>query len=69
MRDLELNMLAWSDYLKIFQNSGLDIVYLSKNNSPSLASNILSKLAKITNFEDYCIHNVYIILEKPVAYN
>lgn len=64
MRDLQLNKFAWSDYKRIFQKSGFNIVYLSKNNTSSVLSHILSLLAKIPPLEDFCIHNVYCILEK-----
>jgi SAM-dependent methyltransferase len=65
MRDLQLNKFAWSDYLEIFRKSGFDIVYLSKNNSTSTPSRILSALARIPFLENFCIHNVYCILERP----
>lgn len=64
MRELQLNKYAWSDYKAVFQKSGLQITYLSTNNSSSLPSRVLSVLAKIPSLEDYCIHNAYCILEK-----
>jgi SAM-dependent methyltransferase len=66
IRDLQLNKFAWSDYREIFRKSGLNIVYLSKNNSVSMSSRLLSILAKLSFLEDLCIHNVYCILEKAV---
>lgn len=65
MKDLGFNKLAWSDYMRIFKESGLNIIYLRKNISNSMGSKVLSILAKIPFWEDYCIHNVYCILEKP----
>lgn len=65
MRDLQLNKFAWSDYLEIFRKSGFEIIYLVKNNSISMPSRILSILAKTPFMEDFFIHNVYCILEKP----
>ena len=64
MKDLQLNTLKWSDYFEIFQNSGLDIIYLQRNSSHSIQAHILSLLAKTHLLEDYCIFNCYIILKK-----
>ena len=66
MKDLQLNTLGWSNYFKIFNNSGLDIVYLHKNESNSIISSILSLIAKLHFVEDYCIFNCYITLKKPI---
>lgn len=65
--DLGLNKRAVSDYRRSFQASGLSVVALRLNQSQSLQSRVFSVLRRVPGLEDYCTHNVYCILEKPVT--
>ncbi len=65
-KNLQLNMLKYSDYINIFNNSGLKIKYLKYNQSDSSLSGILSLLSNIPGLKNYCVHNIYCILEKPI---
>jgi len=65
--DLGLNKLAASDYLRLFQASGLRVVGLRLNQSQSLQSRLFSVLRHVPGLEDYCTHSLYCILEKPAT--
>jgi len=64
IQDLGLNGLSISDYRRAFHNSGLVMVDLRINQSGGVSSRILSAMAKVPVLEDYCVHNVYAVLEK-----
>ena len=64
IQDLGLNGMAISDYRRAFHNSGLITRDLRINQSGGLVSSVLSTLARIPVIEDYCVHNVYCVLEK-----
>lgn len=64
VQDLGLNGLSISDYRRAFHNSGLVMVDMRVNQSGGLSSRVLSAMAKVPVIEDYCVHNVYCILEK-----
>ena len=57
IRSIGLNKLAFEDYMKIFQNSGLNIVYFETNQSDSF-------FVKILSLKKYSTQSIYIILEK-----
>jgi len=63
--DLGLNKMSVTDYRRVFHESGLSIADLRVNRSGDIRSETLSLLARIRFLQDYCIHNVYAILEKP----
>jgi len=63
--DLGLNKMSVSDYRRVFHESGLSVTDLRVNQSRGLRSKALSLFARIPFLEDYCIHNVYAILEEP----
>ncbi len=64
IHDLGLNRLAYSDYVRILNESELKIVYFQTNCSDKYSSKVLSLLRKIPGFEEYFTHNIYCILEK-----
>ncbi len=63
LRDLGLNGLSISQYRRLIFGSGLVIADLRVNQSASRLSHLLSLLAKLPALEDYCVHNVYCVLE------
>jgi SAM-dependent methyltransferase len=65
--DLGLNGLPLAEYMRIFQTSGLRLVYLRINSSERLASRLFSLLRKIPFCEEYFSHNIYCIMEKPMG--
>jgi SAM-dependent methyltransferase len=64
IQDLGLNGLSISDYRRAFRDSGLTVVDLRINQGSTVASTVLSKLAQVPVLEDYCVHNMYCVLEK-----
>jgi hypothetical protein len=66
MRDLGLNRMSASDYRRAFRESGISIVYFRANQSTSIQSRVFSWLARIPCLGDYCVYNIYCILEKPM---
>lgn len=63
IHDLGLNRLAFADYQRIFAESGLEIVYFETNCSTKTLSKVLSVARRAPFLEEYCIHNIYCILE------
>ena len=68
MRDLGLNMLAASDFRRAFARSGFVVVDYRINQSERRWSQVLAALAKLPGLGDYLTHNIYCILEKPLAH-
>ncbi len=64
IRDLCLNGLGYSQYRRLIFRSGLSISRLRVNQSQSPLSRGLSLLAKVPGLDDYCIHNVYCVMER-----
>ena len=66
--DLGLNGLSFADYQRIFQDSGLNIVYFETNCSTKTISKVFSILRKAPFLTEYFTHNIHCILEKPLTY-
>ena len=62
--DLGLNKLSFSDYLRIFNNSGLYTIYFRVNQSNNIIVKIFSLFSKIPFLKEYFTQNIYCILEK-----
>jgi len=65
--DLGLNGLSFADYRRIFQESGLKLVYFETNCSDKTISTVFSVLRRAPFLTEYFTHNIYCILEKPPA--
>lgn len=66
IRDLGLSMYSLADYRRFIADSGLKTVRFGVNRSTSPLSKILSVFRHVPCLEEYCTHNIYCILEKPV---
>jgi 2-polyprenyl-3-methyl-5-hydroxy-6-metoxy-1,4-benzoquinol methylase len=62
--DLGLNKMSLADYHKLFNTSGMKIVYLHTNVSNNLAMKLFNLISKINPLKEYFTHNLYCILEK-----
>jgi len=65
--DLGLNGLSFADYRRIFQESGLNIVYFETNCSTKTISKVFSILRRVPPLTEYFTHNIYCILERPLT--
>ena len=61
--DFGLNRLKLSDYMKIFKNSGLSIVYFKMNQSNNKIVKLFNFISKIPFLKEYFTLNIYCILE------
>jgi SAM-dependent methyltransferase len=59
-----LNRLASTDYLRIFRDSGMDVVYLKINAGGHPLYRLSSALRRVPGLTEYLSFNVYCILEK-----
>ena len=66
IQELGLNKMSLSDYLKVFSQSGLRIVYLRVNQGPILTrlSSLIALISRIRFLEEYISFNIFCILEK-----
>ncbi|MBI4600946.1 MAG: class I SAM-dependent methyltransferase [Planctomycetes bacterium] len=64
LRDLGLNKLGFSGYLAALEASGLGVVKLETNRSWRRLSRLLAALSRVPGLRDYCVHNVYCVLER-----
>lgn len=67
IRDLGLSMYSLADYRRFIYGSGLKVVRFEANRSKQPLSHLLSVLRQIPALEEYCTHNIYCILEKPLT--
>lgn len=67
IRDLGLSMYSLAEYRRFIYGSGLNVVRFGMNRSTSPLSKVLSVLRRVPGLEEYCTHNVYCILEKPMS--
>lgn len=66
IRDLGLSMYSLVDYRRFIYGSGLNVVRFAANQSHSPLSKVLSLFRRVPFFEEYCTHNLYCILERPL---
>lgn len=62
--DLGLNKLSLAEYLRLFRESGMAIVFLMVNASTRPISRVFSLIRRIRLLEEYFSHNIYCIMEK-----
>ncbi len=62
--DLGLNKLYFSDYLRIFNEAGLSIIYFQTNQSNNLILKVFSLISKISFLKEYFTQNIYCIFRK-----
>jgi len=61
-----LNEFAFADYERIFLESGLDMILFRVNQSAHVISKIITLLRHIPLLREYCTHNIFCIMEKPL---
>jgi SAM-dependent methyltransferase len=66
IRDLGLSMYSLADYRRFIYGSGLKVIRFGTNQSSEPLSKVLSVLRRVPGLEEYCTHNIYCTLEKPV---
>jgi SAM-dependent methyltransferase len=66
IRDLGLSMYSLADYRRFIYGSGLKVVRFEVNRSKHGLSRVLSLLRRVSFLEEYCTHNIYCVLEKPL---
>ncbi len=66
IRDLGLSMYSLADYRRFIYGSGLKVVRFEVNRSTHCLSRVLSVLRRVSFLEEYCTHNIYCVLEKPL---
>jgi len=64
IEDLGLNKMSFKEWKKLFNNSGLRLVYFKVNCSKNLIMRIFSLLRRVSYLEEYFSYNLYCILEK-----
>jgi len=64
LADVGLNGYGFADYMRIFEQSGLRIVYLEVNASDKKLSKLFSLFRRIPFLTELFTHNIYCILEK-----
>jgi SAM-dependent methyltransferase len=62
--DLGLNKLALVDYLRIFQECGMEILFLRVNDD-RLMSKAFTLLGSLPLLKEYFSHSLYCVLQKP----
>jgi SAM-dependent methyltransferase len=62
--NLGLNKRSFSNYSKLFNDSGFEIKYFKPNHNEGIASKLFSQLRKIPFLREYCTHSLYIIMHK-----
>jgi len=62
--DLGLNKMSLANYQRVFQESGLSIIYFRINQSSNIISKLFSIIRRIPFLEEYFSHNIYCILKK-----
>lgn len=65
LRELGLNMLAFSDYEKLIGESGLEVVSFDVNRGKGLSPRIFTTLRRIPALRDLCTYNIYCVLRNP----
>ena len=66
IRDLGLSMYSLADYRRFIYGSGLKVVRFEVNRSKNGLSRVLTVLRRLPFLEEYCTHNIYCVLEKPL---
>lgn len=64
IKDLGLNKLSLKEYRKLFDNSGLSIIYFQVNCGNNPIMKLFSLLRKIPGLEELFSYNIYCILQK-----
>ncbi len=64
IQDLGLNKLSLAEYLRIFNQSDLSIIFLRVNASSKTSSKLFSQIRRIPFLEEYFSHNIYCVLER-----
>ena len=67
IRDLGLSMYSLAEYRRFIYGSGLNVVRFETNRSRHPLSRVLAGLRRVPLLEEYCTHNIYCVLEKPLA--
>ena len=62
--ELGLNKTALADYKRLFNRTGLSILYFKVNHGDRLMSRIFSWISKIPFLEEYFSHDLYCVLRK-----
>lgn len=61
--NLGLNKMSLANYQRVFQESGLSIIYFRINQSSNIISKLFSIIRRIPFLEEYFSHNIYCILK------
>lgn len=64
IKDLGLNQLNYSDYLRIFEQASLQTTYFKTNGAGRLISKVFRVLAKIPILREYFTQSIYIKIVK-----
>jgi 2-polyprenyl-3-methyl-5-hydroxy-6-metoxy-1,4-benzoquinol methylase len=67
IKDLGLNMLKYKDYLKCFDESGMEILTIKTNASTHPVSVVFRFMKKVPFLEDYFTQSIYAILQKQTS--
>ena len=59
-----LNKWAFRDYVRMFENSGLAIVFFKVNQSKNIYSRFSNLMKKVPFLEEYFVNQIYCVLEK-----
>ena len=65
IEELGLNKLALKDFLRLFDDSGLEIVFLRTNHGERLMSRVFATLARVPLLRESFSHDIHCILRKP----